>query len=94
MLIAQAPVGTCEHEPEQLRTGIVRIMINNGIEARRAIRNGEWTRSTAGLAPAYTQANLVVLPREHAYDFLLFCQHNPKPCPVLEVTDTGSYGHR
>jgi uncharacterized protein YcsI (UPF0317 family) len=67
------------------------MMIKDGIEARRAIRNGEWTRSTAGLAPAYTQANLVVLPREHAYDFLLFCQRNPKPCPVIEVTDTGSF---
>jgi uncharacterized protein YcsI (UPF0317 family) len=34
--------------------------------------------------------NLVVLPRDLAYDFLLFAQRNPKPCPVIEVTDTGS----
>ena len=32
----------------------------------------------------------MVLPRELAYDFLLFAQRNPKPCPILEVTDTGS----
>jgi uncharacterized protein YcsI (UPF0317 family) len=67
------------------------MMINNGLEARRAIRSGEWTTATAGLAFGYVQANLAVLPREHAYDFLLFCQRNPKPCPVIEVTDTGSY---
>ncbi|MHB1005079.1 MAG: putative hydro-lyase [Chloroflexota bacterium] len=57
---------------------------------REAIRQGEWRKPTAGLAPGYVQANLVVLPRELAYDFLVFCQRNPKPCPLLEVTDVGS----
>ncbi len=59
-------------------------------EARALARRGELTGPTAGLARGQTQANLVVLPRELAYDFLLFCQRNPKPCPVLEVTDAGS----
>jgi uncharacterized protein YcsI (UPF0317 family) len=59
-------------------------------EVRSAIRSGRWRKPTAGLAPGYTQANLVVVPRDLAYDFLLFCQRNPKPCPLLEVTDTGS----
>jgi uncharacterized protein YcsI (UPF0317 family) len=36
------------------------------------------------------QANLVVVPRELAFDFLLFCQRNPKPCPLLDVTEPGS----
>jgi uncharacterized protein YcsI (UPF0317 family) len=53
------------------------------------VRRGEWRRPTAGLAEGYAQANLVVLPRADAFDFLLFCQRNPKPCPVLEVTDPG-----
>jgi uncharacterized protein YcsI (UPF0317 family) len=35
------------------------------------------------------QANLVVVPRELAFEFLLFCQRNPKPCPLLEVTEPG-----
>jgi len=56
---------------------------------RSAIRDGVFAGHTGGLAPAYAQANLVVLPREAAYEFLLFCQRNPKPCPLLEVTDTG-----
>jgi uncharacterized protein YcsI (UPF0317 family) len=57
---------------------------------RAAIRSGEWTGPTAGLAPAYVQANLVVLPEADAFDFLRFCVRNPKPCPVLEVCDPGS----
>lgn len=57
---------------------------------RAAIRAGEWTGHTSGLAPGYTQANLVVLPQADAYDFLLFCVRNPKPCPLIDVTDTGS----
>jgi uncharacterized protein YcsI (UPF0317 family) len=59
-------------------------------QARQAIRRGEWTRPTAGLAPGRTQANLVVLPEADAFDFMRFCLRNPKPCPLLEVTDPGS----
>lgn len=59
-------------------------------QVRSLIRQGAWRGPTAGLAPGHVQANLVVLPRELAYDFLLFAQRNPKPCPVIEVTDTGS----
>lgn len=59
-------------------------------EVRAIIRDGRMTGPTAGLCPGYAQANLVVLPRELAYDFLLFTQRNPKSCPILEVSDTGS----
>jgi len=59
-------------------------------EARASIREGKWTKPTAGLALGYAQANLVILPKEWAFEFLLFCQRNPKPCPVLDVTDVGS----
>ncbi|GAB3443286.1 putative hydro-lyase [Actinophytocola sediminis] len=48
------------------------------------------TGPTAGLAMGYTQANLIALPADLAYDMLLFAQRNPGPCPVLDVTDTGS----
>ena len=57
---------------------------------RARIRSGEHTGPTSGLAPGFAQANLVVLPADDALDFLRFCVRNPKPCPVLEVTDTGS----
>lgn len=57
---------------------------------RALIRAGQLRRPTAGLAPGYAQGNLVVLPQKYAYDFLLFAQRNPKPCPILEVSDVGS----
>ncbi|WP_034993380.1 putative hydro-lyase [Liquorilactobacillus vini] len=60
------------------------------VELRQLIRRGEYTDQTSGLAPGYTQANLVILPKKLAYDFLLFTQRNPKPCPILEVSDVGS----
>lgn len=59
-------------------------------EARALIRTGEWTRPTSGMAAGYTQANMAILKKELAFDFLLFCQRNPKPCPVLDVTEVGS----
>ena len=59
-------------------------------EVRRLIRAGEITGQTSGMCEGYAQANLITLPKEYAYDFLLFAQRNPKPCPVLEVTDAGS----
>jgi uncharacterized protein YcsI (UPF0317 family) len=59
-------------------------------EVRQQIREGKWRQPTAGLAPGFVQANLVILPRDLAFDFLLFAQRNPKPCPVIEVTDVGS----
>jgi uncharacterized protein YcsI (UPF0317 family) len=58
-------------------------------QLRHCIREGQWRRPTAGLAPGYTQANLAIVPRALAYDFLLFCQRNPQPCPLLEVLDVG-----
>lgn len=63
--------------------------LKSGRDVRLACRQGLLTGQTAGLAPGYTQANLVILPRELAADFLLFCQRNPKPCPVLGVTEPG-----
>lgn len=59
-------------------------------EVRRMIRAGEITGPTAGMCAGYAQANLVILPKALAYDFLLFAQRNPKPCPILEVSDAGS----
>jgi uncharacterized protein YcsI (UPF0317 family) len=59
-------------------------------ELRAEIRSGKLAGVTAGLAPGFVQANLAALPREQAYDFLLFCQRNPRPCPLLEVTEPGS----
>jgi uncharacterized protein YcsI (UPF0317 family) len=60
-------------------------------EIRNLIRKGTWDKPTAGLAWGYAQANLVILPERYAFDFLLFCQRNPKPCPLLEVLEKGVF---
>jgi uncharacterized protein YcsI (UPF0317 family) len=60
-----------------------------GLAERLRIRAGHHTGPTAGLAPGNVQANLVILPRALAHDFLRFAQANPKPCPVLAVGDPG-----
>ena len=54
-------------------------------ELRQLIRSRKWTTPTSGAAPGYVQANLVMLPQEEAFHFLLFCVRNPKPCPILDV---------
>jgi len=61
----------------------------NPKEVRAMIRKGEITGQTSGMCRGYAQGNLVILPKCLAFDFLLFTQRNPKPCPVLEVTDAG-----
>lgn len=62
----------------------------SGAQARALIRRGAYSRHTAGLASGYLQANLVILPEDYALDFMRFCQRNPKPCPLVGVSDTGN----
>lgn len=58
---------------------------------RELVRNGQYTGPTNGQCPGFLQCNLVVLPQgPYAFDFLLFCQRNPKSCPLIEVCDVGS----
>jgi uncharacterized protein YcsI (UPF0317 family) len=60
-------------------------------QIRAAIEAGTIRGQTSGLAPGYAQANLVILPKADAFDFLLFCQRNEKPCPVIDVCEPGGY---
>lgn len=57
---------------------------------RSAVRAGRFRRSTAGQCPGYTQGNLAILPRDYADEFLRFARLNPKPCPVIGITEPGS----
>lgn len=54
-------------------------------QVRAQIRAGVIDFPTAGMCRGYAQANLVILPPEHAEDFALFTRRNPFPCPVLEI---------
>ena len=58
---------------------------------RQSIRSGQWSGHTSGLAAGRVQANLCILPADLATDFLLFCQRNPKPCPLLAVSEPGDF---
>ncbi|WP_422842972.1 putative hydro-lyase [Acidovorax sp. M2(2025)] len=63
--------------------------INTPGHVRSVIREGAWASHTSGLAHGRVQGNLVILPEVLAGDFLRFCQRNPKPCPVLAVSEPG-----
>jgi uncharacterized protein YcsI (UPF0317 family) len=56
---------------------------------RLAARAQRITGQTAGLAPGFVQGNLVVLPGDVADEFLRFCKQNPKPCPLIAVSEPG-----
>jgi uncharacterized protein YcsI (UPF0317 family) len=62
---------------------------HNAAEVRAAIRGGHWTRHTSGLADQHVQGNVVILPKADADDFRLFCERNPKPCPLLAIGEVG-----
>lgn len=68
---------------------LTQLGITDPVKVREMIREEKITGPTSGMCPGYAQANLVVLPKEYAYDFLLFTQRNPKSCPVLEVSEEG-----
>lgn len=59
-------------------------------DVRAAIRTGAYAGQTSGLAAGKLQCNLAILPERYALDFLRFCLRNPKPCPIVGVSDTGN----
>lgn len=67
-----------------------RAIPQTGNDVRRMSRDGSLDAPTAGLAPGYVQGNLTILPRDWAEEFLRFCQQNPKPCPLLGVSEAGN----
>jgi len=59
---------------------------------RTLVKSGEHQGNTSGVAQGFVQGNVVILPKEWAYDFLLFCQKNPKPCPLIGMSaQAGDY---
>lgn len=64
---------------------------NSAMKLRERIRRREWKAPTTGEATGYVQANLVMLPKAKAFDFLLFCTRNPRPCPILDVLEPGQW---
>jgi uncharacterized protein YcsI (UPF0317 family) len=53
---------------------------------RKMVREGDYSGNTSGFAPGFVQANLVILPKQYAFDFLQFSQANPKSCPIIATS--------
>ncbi|MDF1720354.1 MAG: putative hydro-lyase [Minwuia sp.] len=60
------------------------------VDVRAVIRAGGYQGHTAGLAPGRLQTNLAILPQSMAADFEQFCRLNPRPCPLVGMTEPGS----
>ncbi len=56
---------------------------------RQEARSGAYAGQTAGTAPGIVQGNVAIMPSAYAHDFLNFCRRNPKPCPVIGMTEKG-----
>jgi len=59
-------------------------------QARTRYRAGV-VEPTPGIAPGIAQANMISVPSDWAWDFLLYVQRNPKPCPLLDVIESGGH---
>jgi uncharacterized protein YcsI (UPF0317 family) len=60
-------------------------------QLRDQVRSGEWSKPTTGCCTGFVQANVVVVPEAHSREFLEFCERNPRPCPLLEMTSPGGF---
>jgi uncharacterized protein YcsI (UPF0317 family) len=66
-------------------------MVHRPEALRRMVRDGQVRGTTAGLCGGFAQANLAILPKQYADDFLRFCVINPKACPLLAVGEPGAW---
>ncbi|MEC5423329.1 putative hydro-lyase [Virgibacillus sp. C22-A2] len=58
-------------------------------QQRLKYRKNQQSNTTSGLCDNYLQANLITLPKDYAFEFLLFCQRNPQACPIVDVLEEG-----
>ena len=62
-------------------------MTTSPLQLRQQIRGASMTGNTSGLCPSFVQGNLCILPADYANDFLKFCHLNPKPCPIIGMSE-------
>lgn len=72
-----------------MKTSFGELMSLDAVKVRDLIRTGAYRSHTAGLGQGKLQVNLAILPETFAFDFMRFCQRNPKPCPLVGVSETG-----
>src|SRR5262245_47215863 len=83
------PASTASPAMNEIISAKPALSLRTGHDVRFACRRGLLHGSTAGLACGYVQGNLVILPEDLAAYFLRFCQANPKPCPLIGVSEVG-----
>ena len=60
-------------------------------QLRHLILSGDHQGNTSGQCAGYVQCNMVILPADWAADFQAFCEANPKPCPLISVSEPGAF---
>jgi uncharacterized protein YcsI (UPF0317 family) len=76
-------------ETDPLAVFAVDVTTAHPAELRRVIRRNAYRGPTGGMAHGFTHGNLAIIPESYALDFARFCQRNPRPCPIVGVSDTG-----
>jgi uncharacterized protein YcsI (UPF0317 family) len=57
---------------------------------RRLVRKGDWKKETFGICRGYALTDLIIVPKEYAYDCLAFCNLNRQALSVIDITEIGS----
>jgi len=57
---------------------------------RSLVRSGEWTGETDGVCRGYAVTEVVIIPKEYAYDYFVFSHRNPRTFPIVDMTEVGS----
>lgn len=83
--MALAPIHSVSEHPLSMDTEAA-----EPAHLRRAFRTDEFMGTTANMANGFTQGNVAILPSRYALDFARFCQRNPRPCPLVGISDTGN----
>lgn len=74
---------------ERIELGARDVLGMDSVSFRRLVRDGGYVGPTSGVAPGNVQANLAILSAAEAADFLRFCTRNPKPCPIVGMSEPG-----
>ena len=77
-----------------MNTALKNLAALSPMQLRAHCRDGTFSGQTAGLGRGHVQANLMIVPAADAFDFLLFCQRNPRACPLIEVLEPGQFAPR
>ncbi len=59
-------------------------------EFRSIVSSGEWTGHSMNKCRGSAVTDMVIVPKEYAYDYLVFAHRNPKIISIVDMTEAGS----